>query len=71
MTTYIRSKGASLDIDAISRDLKQSKLKSDRLLKDENCYSDFLAFSGVPNPAPLTEKINIYKIKTRLVSVLL
>ena len=54
------SKGAILDIDVISGDLKQLNLKSDRILKHEN--SDFMACSGVPNPAPFTVKINIFKV---------
>ena len=53
------SKGAFLDIDIIS-DLKQSNLKSARILKHEN--SDFMACSGVPNPAPFTVKTNIFKL---------
>ena len=53
------SKGAILDIDIISGDLKQSNLKSDRILKHES--SDFMACSGVSNPAPFTVKTNIFK----------
>ena len=56
----MRSKGAILDIDVISEDWKKSYLKSDRFLKHEN--SDFIACSGVPNPAPFTVKINIFKV---------
>ena len=54
------SKGAVLDIDIISGDLKQSTLKSDRFLKHEN--SDFMACSGVPNPAPFTVKTHIFQV---------
>ena len=54
------SKGAILDIDIISGDLKQSNLKSDRILKHEN--NDLMACSGVPNPAPFTVKTNIFKL---------
>ena len=54
------SKGAILDIDIISGDLKQSNLKSDRILKHEN--SDFIACSGVPNPAHFTMKTNMFKL---------
>ena len=54
------SKGAILDIDIISGDLKQSTLKSDRFLKHKN--SDFMACSGAPNPAPFTVKTNIFKV---------
>ena len=49
--------GAILDI---SGDLKQSNLKSDRFLENE--YSDFMACSGVRNPAPLMVKTNIFKL---------
>ena len=52
--------GAILDIDIIAEDLKQSNLKSDRFLRHEN--SDFMACSGVPNPAPFTVKTNIFKV---------
>ena len=52
--------GAVLDIDVIAGDLNQSNLKSDRFLKHEN--SDFMACSGVPNPAPFTVKLNIFKV---------
>ena len=52
--------GAIFDIDVITVDLNQSNLKSDRFLKHEN--SDFMACSGVPNPAPLTVKTNIFKV---------
>ena len=52
--------GAILDMDIIAGDLKQSNLKSDRFLKHEN--SDFMACSGVPNPAPFTVKTNIFKV---------
>ena len=58
--SQVSSKGAVLDIDVISGDLKQLNLKSDRILKHEN--SDFMACSGVPNPAPFTLKINIFKV---------
>ena len=54
------SMGAIPDNDIISGDLKQSNLKSDRFLKHEN--SDFMACTGVPNPAPFTVKINIFKV---------
>ena len=50
------------DIDLISVDLKQSNLKSDRFLKHEN--SDFMACSGVPNPAPF--RVKIYLLYTKL-----
>ena len=56
----VRSKSSILATDIISGDLKQSNLKSDRFLKHEN--SDCLACSGVPNPAPFTVKINIFKV---------
>ena len=52
--------GAILDIDVIAGDLKQSNLKSDQFLKHEN--SDFMACSGVPNPAPFTVNTNIFKL---------
>ena len=55
----VRSRGAILDIDVISGDLKQSNLKSDRFLKHEN--SDFVACSEERNPTPFTLKINIFK----------
>ena len=55
--SQVRSEAAIHDIGVISRDLKQSNLKSDRFLKPKN--SDFMACSGVPNPAPFTVKINI------------
>ena len=58
--SQVRSKGAILDTDVISGDLKQSNLKSDGFLKYEN--SEFMACSGVPNPTPFTVKINIFKV---------
>ena len=56
--------GAILDIDVISGDLKQSNLKSDRFLKLE-IRNNFMACSGVPNPAPFTVKTNIFKVILR------
>ena len=56
----VRSKGAILDIDVISGDLKQLNLKSNRFLKQKN--SDFMACSGVPNHVPFTVKTNIFKV---------
>ena len=58
--SQVQRRGAILDIGVISGDLKQSNLKSIRFLKHEN--SDFMACSGVPNPAPFTVKINIFKV---------
>ena len=52
--------GTILDIDVIAEDLKQSHLKSERFLKHEN--SDFMACSGVPNPAPFKVKTNLFKV---------
>ena len=52
--------GAILDIDVISGDLKESNLKSDRFFKNEN--SDFMACSGVLNPASFKVKTNIFKV---------
>ena len=52
--------GAIPDIDVIAGDLIQSNLKSYRFLKHEN--SDFMACSGVPNPAPFTVKTNLFKV---------
>ena len=54
------SKGAILDIDIISGDLKQSNLKTDQILKQEN--SDFMACSRVQNPARFTVKTNKFKV---------
>ena len=58
--SHVRSMGAILDIAIIAGDLKQSNLKSDQFLKHES--SDFMACSGVPNPAPFTVKTNIFKV---------
>ena len=58
--SQVRVKGAILDIDVISGHLKLLNLNSDRFLEHEN--SDFMACSGVSNPAHFTVKINIFKL---------
>ena len=57
--SQVSSKGVIFYIDVISGDLNQTNLKSDRFLKHGK--SDFMACSGVPNHAPFTVKINIFK----------